>query len=370
VDSDKKFNFVGTIIVFLVILLGVYLTKDVFAPLLLSFLLAYVFYPVYRWLLNRTRRKSVSSFITMLLILSIVLVPTFGFVGILIQEISKLAGLGGMVYIQAQASILSEAFRGLVVDYLPAQFSDRLEAVGDFMRMALVRIGPIIQAELLNFITNVPLYVTYALVAAFFTYYLLIDGKEGLIDRASEIMPRRVVTDRFLMELDAIYSSLFRVIFITAAIVAVIGAVGFVVLGVPYPVLLGVLTGVASLLPMVGPPIIFVPTAIYFVVLQDYVRAFATIFFGVVFITILPNNFILPKLAQRGASIHPLITLLAFTAPLLVVGVMGMILGPAVYGFVLAAFRTWIYFREMKVRDDTSGVPVRSSLQQGAPPIV
>ncbi len=44
--------------------------------------------------------------------------------------------------------------------------------------------------------------VTYALVAAFFTYYLLIDGK-GLIDRASEIMPRRVVTDRFLMELDA-----------------------------------------------------------------------------------------------------------------------------------------------------------------------
>ena len=355
-DSDKKFNFVGTIIVFLVILLGVYLTKDVFAPLLLSFLLAYVFYPAYKWLLNRTRRKSVSSFITMLLILSIVLVPIFGFLGILYQEIQKLAGLGGVVYIQAQASILSEAFRGLVVDYLPAQFSGRLEAMWDFVRMALVGAGPIIQAGLLNFMTDVPLYVTYALVAAFFTFYLLIDGK-GLIDRASELMPRRVVTDRFLMELDAIYSSLFRVVFITAAIVAIIGGVGFAVLGVPYPVLLGVLTGVASLLPMVGPPIIFVPAAIYFVVLQDYVRAVAAIFFGVVFITIIPNNFILPKLAQRGASIHPLITLLAFTAPLLVVGVLGMILGPAVYGFVLAAFRTWVYFREMKVRDDMSGAP-------------
>jgi predicted PurR-regulated permease PerM len=368
-DSDKKFNLWWTIVVVLVILLGVYLTKDVFAPLLLSFLLAYVFYPVYGWLLYRTCRKSVSSFITMLLILGIVLVPTFGFVGILIQEISKLARLGGMIYIQTQASILSGAFRGLVIDYLPAEFSDRLVAMGDIWRDALIIIAPIIQEGFMNFVSKVPLYVTYALVAAFFTYYLLIDGK-GLIDRAAGLMPRREVTARFLMELDAIYSSLFRVIFITAAIVAFIGAIGFTVLGVPYPVLLGVLTGVASLLPMVGPPIIFVPIAAYFAVIQDYVRAFAAIFLGVIFITILPNNFILPKLAQRGASIHPLITLLAFTAPLLVVGMMGMILGPAVYGFVLASFRTWIYFREMKVRDDMLAASVSSSLQQDAPPIV
>jgi predicted PurR-regulated permease PerM len=349
-NADQKFNLAGTIVVSLAILLAIYMTKDVFIPFLLGFLLAYVFYPVYRWLLNRTRRKSTSSFLTMLLILCIVLLPAFGFIGALLQEISNLIDLGGMSYIQGMASTLLDAFRSFVEDYLPSQFAHRMESIGDIGRDALVRISPIIQEGFMNFASNVPLYVTEALVAAFFTYYFLIDGK-GLIDRAVVLMPKKEVTVRFLMELDAIYSSLFRLFFAMAGIIAVIAAAGYFLLGVSYPVLLGVLTGVTSLVPMVGPAVIFGPIAIYFVIIQDYFRAFATVFFGIIFLTVLPGNFILPKLAERAASIHPLITLLAFTAPLLVVGVMGMILGPAIYGFVLASFRTWSYFRELKAGD-------------------
>jgi predicted PurR-regulated permease PerM len=250
-------------------------------------------------------------------------------------------------------STLLEGVKSFAVAYLPAQFSDRMEAIGDVMREALVKIAPVIQGALMNFVSNVPLYVTETLVAAFFTYYFLIDGRE-LIDRAVGLMPRRAVMTRFLMELDAIYSSFFRLLFVTAAIIAAIGAVGYFILGVSYPVLLGILTGVTSLVPMVGPAVVFGPIAVYFLILQDYVRASATIIFGIVFLTILPGNIILPKLAARGASIHPLVTLLAFTAPLLVVGVMGMILGPAVYGIVLACFRTWVYFREVKSGDGAS----------------
>ena len=357
-DSDQKFNMAGTIVVSLAILLAVYMTKDVLIPFLLSFLLAYVFYPVYRWLLNRTRRESASSFLTMLLILGIVLLPTFGFIGALLQEVSNLIDLGGMAYIYGMVSNLLEAFRSFVENYMPAQFAHRVEAIGDIGKDALVRIAPMIQEGFMNFVSNVPLYVTEALVAAFFTYYFLIDGKR-LIDRAVVLMPKREVTARFLVELDAIYSSLFRLFFAMAAIIAVIGAAGYFVLGVSYPVLLGILTGVTSLLPMVGPAVIFGPIAVYFIIIQDYFRALATLFFGIVFLTVLPGNFILPKLAERAASIHPLITLLAFTAPLLVVGVVGMILGPAVYGFVLASFRTWSYFREIKAGDDKSIAPVR-----------
>ncbi|MDD1735796.1 MAG: AI-2E family transporter [Methanothrix sp.] len=357
-SSDQKFRWAGTIVFVLALLLAVYLTKDVFVPFLLGFLLAYVFYPAYKWLLKRTGSKSASSFITMLLILGIVLIPAFGFIGVLIQEITKIVDLGGLTYIQGMASTLLEGVKSFAEAYLPTQFADRLESIGDLWKDALVRISPVIQEGLMNFVSNVPLVVTEMLVAAFFTYYFLIDGR-GLIDRAVGLMPRREVMGRFLMELDAIYSSFFRLLFVTAAIIAAIGAIGYLLLGVSYPVLLGVLTGVTSLVPMVGPAVIFGPIAVYFLILQDYVRAFATIIFGIVFLTVLPGNFILPKLAARGASIHPLVTLLAFTAPLLVVGVMGMIIGPAVYGFVLAGFRTWIYFKEMKSGDGASVAPDR-----------
>ncbi|HQF17613.1 MAG: hypothetical protein A4E45_01490 [Methanosaeta sp. PtaB.Bin039] len=352
-DSDKKFDLAGKSVVVLAILLAIYLTKDVLAPILLSFLLSYVFYPVYRWLVSRTRSKSSSSLLTILLISAIVIIPAAGFIGALVKEISDLIGLGGVGYIQAQLSVMLEATRGLAQDLLPAQFSSRLEAFGDILRAALIGIAPAVQDGLLNFASSMPLYATYAMVAAFFTYYFLMDGK-GLIDMAAELMPKRDVTARFLKELDAIYSSLFRLIFVTAAIVGLISVVGFTLLGLPYPVLMGILTGIVSLLPMVGPPLVFVPAAAYFIILQDYIRAFATLLFGVIFVNILPNNLIFPKLAERGAAIHPLITILAFTAPLLVVGITGMILGPAIYGFVLASFRTWIYFRQRDPEDGTS----------------
>ena len=46
---------------------------------------------------------------------------------------------------------------------------------------------------------------------------------------------------------------------------------------------------------------------------------------------------------QHG-NIHPIITLLAFTAPLFVVGAIGIIVGPAAYGFILAIYRTYMGF--------------------------
>src|SRR5512136_751985 len=107
-NADQKFNLAGTIVVSLAILLAIYMTKDVFIPFLLGFLLAYVFYPAYKWLLNRTHQESTSSFLTMLLILCIVLLPAFGFIGVLLQEISHLVDLGGLSYIQGMTSSLSD----------------------------------------------------------------------------------------------------------------------------------------------------------------------------------------------------------------------------------------------------------------------
>ena len=51
-SSDQKFKWAGTIVFVLALLLAAYLTKNVLFPFLLGFLLAYVFYPAYKWLLK------------------------------------------------------------------------------------------------------------------------------------------------------------------------------------------------------------------------------------------------------------------------------------------------------------------------------
>ena len=120
----------------------------------------------------------------------------------------------------------------------------------------------------------------------------------------------------------------------------------FLVLGVPYPLLLGMIIAVVALVPMIGPEMIFGPIALYYLLTQDFARGLALLALGIIFLTIIPNNFILPRLASASASIHPLITLMAFTAPIFVIGLVGVIVGPAVFGFILAAYRTMVYFRK------------------------
>jgi hypothetical protein len=80
--------------------------------------------------------------------------------------------------------------------------------------------------------------------------------------------------------------------------------------------------------------------ALYYALIQDYFTAGALFFLGIIFLSIAPDFVIRPKLARSRAAIHPAITLIAFAAPVFVIGPIGIIIGPLTYGFLLAAFRT------------------------------
>jgi len=137
------------------------------------------------------------------------------------------------------------------------------------------------------------------------------------------------------------------VFFLNSLLIGIIGAMGFLILGVPYPLLWGMIIAVVALVPIVGPELIFGPIALYYLLTQEYATGLALLAFGVIFLIVIPNNFVLPRLASASASIHPLITLMAFTAPVFVIGLVGVIIGPVVYGFILAAYRTMVYFRKI-----------------------
>ena len=129
----------------------------------------------------------------------------------------------------------------------------------------------------------------------------------------------------------------------TSLITGLLAAIGFVIFGVSYPLIWGLTTAIFALLPMIGPAIVFTPIAIYLLLIGNYVGGIGLLIYGLIVINTIPENVIRPKLASQGAKIHPSITLLAFAAPIFVVGVLGFIIGPLLYGFILAAFRTRIY---------------------------
>jgi predicted PurR-regulated permease PerM len=361
-DQRRRFYIVSAAIIFILIIFAVYLTQNFIATILLSFFLAYILDPVFMYLSRHVgHHRRASAMASMLIIFFMLIFFFLVAANALINEMSNLLGLGCVAYIQIQASNFSYAINGLAEMYLPAQAADYVKGIGDIPTAFVSMVQPGLQNLIISFASNLPIYFAQILLAIIFTYYFLVDGR-WIINEASGLLPDKEATTHFLQELDLIYESFFRVFFIHSLLVGIMGAIGFLLLGIPNPFLWGMIIAVVALLPMIGPGMIFGPVALYYILAQDYTRGLALLAFGVIFLVVIPNNLVLPRLASVRASIHPLITLTAFTAPVFVMGSMGVIVGPAVYGFILSAYRTMVYFREIK-----ASVPDAAAASELAP---
>jgi sporulation integral membrane protein YtvI len=103
---------------------------------------------------------------------------------------------------------------------------------------------------------------------------------------------------------------------------------GFLVLGVPYPLLLATLTALVDLLPVLGVGTVLLPwAAVLFLQRKIAMGAGLLILYGGMLIL---RQILEPRLLGKSLGVHPLFALFASFAGLRLFGILGMILGPMV----------------------------------------
>ncbi len=122
---------------------------------------------------------------------------------------------------------------------------------------------------------------------------------------------------------------------ITSIFIGVLAGIGYAILGLSHAALLGAVTLVASLLPIVGPYAVFVPVAIVEFMTGSALKAVAVFVYGFVVLTGYANLYLYPKIGGSYAGIHPLLVLVAFIAGPLTMGPVGLIYGPLAMGIGL-----------------------------------
>jgi predicted PurR-regulated permease PerM len=234
----------------------------------------------------------------------------------------------------------------LVDNYVPDSIQENMKAslsssASNAISFTITNLRHIV----LNFISDLAIITLQLVIVIFMVYYLLIDG-ENILQTFIEVLPsnRVNIVEDFLNHLDSIYNSLFNVYLIVCILTGIIGAVGLTLLGVPYPAMWGAIIAILALLPIVGPGTFYIPASIFYFLTDEPVKAVILLIFGWLFLETIPGNIIRPRLMMQHGNIHPIITLLSFTAPLFVLGAIGIIVGPAAYGFMLAIYRTYMGF--------------------------
>jgi len=346
IETGHRFDIAVDIAILMVFIVTMYITKDFISAIPLSIVLFYLLKPVYAGTFRLTRHKGLSSLFSLMVVFAVILAVLIGLSVVLLLEVSNIQMSGALAAVKLSG--ISNDFTLWMNSSLPTPVVLYLKGVGDIPAAIAYWIIPIAEAQLSGFVSILPVLFAESLIAIIFTYYMLIDGRHTL-DLAVELMPKtkRGTFHSFLKELDSIYTTLFTVYFTTAIISGSVAALGFYLLGIPYPLVWGTLVAILALIPFPGPPLVYVLMAIYYILIKDYQMGIILVVFGAVFITLIPTNIIAPQLALRTSKIHPVLTLLAFIAPIFVLGIVGVILGPMFYGLLLAIYRTEKHYREV-----------------------
>jgi predicted PurR-regulated permease PerM len=220
---------------------------------------------------------------------------------------------------------------------LPALLRDRLPSLDEAVDGAL-SLARRAAAAAPQFVASTTWLLTEALLTVVTIYYLFVEGR-SLVALLKQVSPlRREQTDAMLAEFRAVALALFHGNMVTGLGQGLIAGIGFAIFGVPRALLLGVVTVVASFIPIVGTALVWVPVVAALALSHQPVRAIGLLVWSVVLVG-LADNLIRPLVSQGRMALPRLLLFLTLFGGLQMFGPKGLLLGPLLGSLAVTALR-------------------------------
>ncbi|RYD37989.1 MAG: AI-2E family transporter [Verrucomicrobiaceae bacterium] len=328
---------VRTLVLLGATMLGVYLCYRMAEPftaaLVWAAALGVVFVPLQRWLESRLRRPNLAATLSVLVIGLMVVVPAI-FVG---QRMIIEAAKGA----QHVETIVKSGEWRRVLDAQPrwAPLAERIgqkidlpEAVQSLAAWLSSAAGAIVKGSLVQAIG-------FCLV-----FYLLFFF---LRDRRAAFQALRVLSplsetemDRLLNRVgDTIHATIYGTLAV-AVIQGILGGLAFWALGLPAPLLWGVVMSVLAIIPVLGTFVIWIPTACFLALEGNWGKALLLVAWGMLVIGTI-DNLLRPILVGKRLKLHTVLAFLSVIGGLAVFGGAGLILGPVVLTITTVLLELW-----------------------------
>ena len=189
------------------------------------------------------------------------------------------------------------------------------------------------------------------LFAVIFAIYFLLDEKifkywaEVLHIMASDKTRSRLI--QLSADANRVFSGYIRGQSIDAVLVGLLSSLALLIAGVPYAVVIGILTGLGNLVPYVGPVVGF--GSLIIVCLAE--GSLSHLLIGGVILAVvmfIDGNIINPRMLSSNVEVHPVLVIIALLAGGKVGGVVGMLIAVPVAALLKLQFERYIEKRKAK----------------------
>ena len=320
-------------------ILLLYLLRSLVVPVILAFLFAYMLHPLTSWATEKTRLpRGVIAFLALLLSAVLILSVTTGLGVAFSQRIVALASYLSSIVEQLPATIESLADQTIKiwrfeVDLREMNISPLLTSLASSLSPLLTKAGSLIGSFAVAAVSG----ATTFLLMIVMSFYFLVDF-EKLRPALHNIVPASYQQDfdHLLTQTNRIWRAFLRGQVLLGVIVGVITAVLMSIVGLDFPIAVGVIAGFMELIPMFGPVItgvfatliaLFQPLNYWGLTPFGYTLLIIGIFF---LIQQVENLILVPRIMGESLDIHPLVVFIAVLAGGILAGFFGILLASPV----------------------------------------
>ncbi len=307
--------------------------------LILAYIFATLIRPIYTKIENSFSKilfiKKVSSglaaFLTMLLFILIIVAP-------ITAILSKVA-------IDTQNFYISIVNENINLDFVGEKLKNIVNNLSLNLNFNLNKIVESVSGFFINNIgglfSGTVDFILKAFLFLLAMFYFLKDGKQ-FKELYLSISPLKRESDNKIFI--SIHQSINSVIIgsLTVSIAqGIFTGLGLWVFGVPNPFFFGTLAGFLALVPGVGPSLVWFPAAVYlFFTRPDSFVWLYQIIWGVFAIGLI-DNFLGPKVMNKGIKIHEFFILLSIIGGIIIFGPEGLLFGPLILSVFVSTIKVW-----------------------------
>lgn len=285
-------------------------------PFLAGFLLALSIQPLIRTLRKYLRLKlavasALSTIIVFIVLFGILYLLGYWLIYELNNLLQYLKNISQTNFLDA-AGVLNDLF-GKAGTYLKSLNGDFIQSNKDQLlgiSHSGVGVATSLLGSVVGFLTSVSAVITMFIVMIFFTYFFAKD-MGSIKRRMMSLLPESIrLNIDFASRRGAnmggkLICSYILIYFITFLETLIV----FYALGVPYPLVLSIITGIADVLPVFGPGTIYIPMAFIYLFCGDFFCAGALMVCWLLITAI--RQIIEPKIISSSINVHPLTMLAA-----------------------------------------------------------
>jgi predicted PurR-regulated permease PerM len=282
-------------------------------------------------------RRSLAAIATLLTIVAVVVLP-LALVGVAVTgEALQLAEQikSGAIDLKAPLRYL-ERMTPIATDYLD-RFGLHVDGLTERLSAAALGISQLIAAGALGIGQDILNVTALFFVMLYILFFFLRDGSQ-LVATLIRVLPLGDARERQLLaKFGEVSLATIKGTLVVGVVQGAIGGVLFWALGIPAPIFWGAVMAIFSVLPAVGPGLVWGPAAVILLALGAYVKAIILIAGGVVVIGLV-DNVLRPLLVGRDTQMPDYLVLLATLGGIAVFGISGFVIGPVIAAFFLVVW--------------------------------